>query len=222
MSIPSELPPSQPQGAQNSDKEFNFRKLEERYDRLLNEERQKRIEAEQAVQAAQRRGAALEDEEDHDGDPYIDKKRLDKKLNTFGQRVKQETQSEIQRAVNEAIAKERQQAWVKANPDFYEVMQHAQKFAERDPEWAEEFLNLPEGFERQKLVYKSIKALGIHKKEEPKASIQDTINNNKKGLYYSPSGVGTAPYQSQGDFSPVGQKSAYDKMQELKNRLRLG
>jgi len=81
---------------------------------------------------------------------------------------------------------------MKNNPDFYEVMNHAQKFAERDPELAESILTMPEGFERQKLVYKNIKALGIHKKEEPKPSIQETIDKNRRSPYYQPSGVGAA------------------------------
>jgi hypothetical protein len=33
--------------------------------------------------------------------------------------------------------------------------------------------------------------------------------------------VANAPYSSVGDFSSTGQKQAYEKMQELKNRLRI-
>jgi hypothetical protein len=61
----------------------------------------------------------------------------------------------------------------------------------------------------------------LHKPPEAKPSIQETIDKNRKGPFYQPTGVGTAPYAGGGDFSPTGQKSAYDKMQELKARLRL-
>jgi hypothetical protein len=99
-------------------------------------------------------------------------------------------------------------------------MQHAEKFAQKDPELAETILNMPDSFERQKLVYKSIKALGVHKPEVQAPSIQDKIDANRRSPYYQPSGPGSAPYQSQGDFSPAGQKNAYAKMKELQNRLR--
>ena len=68
--------------------------------------------------------------------------------------------------------------WLKNNPDFYEVMNHAQAFADKDPELAESILEMPEGFERQKLVYKNIKALGIHKPAEQKPNIQDKIDSS--------------------------------------------
>ena len=101
-------------------------------------------------------------------------------------------------------------------------MKHAQKLVDKDPELAETILEMPDTFERQKLVYKSIKSLGLHKPEESKESIQSKIDANRRTPYYQPSGVASAPYASQGDFSPAGQKNAYDKLKELKNRLRLG
>jgi len=111
--------------------------------------------------------------------------------------------------------------WLKNNPDFYEVLQNAEKFAQKDPELAESILEMPDTFARQKLVYKNIKALGLHRPEVKAPSIQEKIDANRKSPYYQPSGVGSAPYQSVGDFSTGGQKQAYDKMQELKNRLRI-
>ena len=110
---------------------------------------------------------------------------------------------------------------MKQNPDFYDVMQHAQAFADKDPELAETILSMPEGFERQKLVYKNIKALGMHKKEEPKATIQDKIEANRRSPYYQPSGMASPGYSSGGDYSEAGKKNAFDKMQELKKRLRI-
>lgn len=207
------------EAAPQTDKELNFAKLREQ----LNQERQARLQSEQRIQELEKsRQMAPPDDEDDDGEPYVDRRKLRKELGRVVQQTKQETQSEIKQAVAQALNEERKQNWMKNNPDFYEVMQHAQKLADKDPELADTILELPDGFERQKLVYKNIKALNLHKKEEPKPSIQETIDRNRRSPYYQPSGVGTSPYASQSDFSQSGQKSAYEKMQQLKNQLRLG
>ncbi len=199
-----------------SDKELNFRALQAKYEKQLSEERAARQEAERLVQERSR----IPEDDDSD-EPYVDHKKLNKKLEKFGQQTMQQTQHEIKTAVHQALYEERKQNWLKSNPDFYDVMQNAQKFADKDPELAETILEMPDTFERQKLVYKNIKSMGLHKAAEPERSIQQKIDANRKSPYYQPSGQGTAPYASQGDFSPTGQKNAYDKLQELKKNLRL-
>jgi hypothetical protein len=213
---------SQAQEQKPSDKELNFRALEQKYQKQLEQERQARLEAEKIAQEAQQRKNQIQDDEEDDSDPYIDHKKLGKKLDKFGNQIKQQTQSEIKQAVAQALQEERQANWLKANPDFKEVMGHAQKFWENDQELAETILEMPDTFERQKLVYKNIKALGLHKPAQKVPTIQEKVDANKRSPYYQPSGTGSAPYSSQSDFSAGGQKQAYDKMQELKNRLRLG
>jgi hypothetical protein len=184
----------------------------------LEQERNARLEAERKLQEASQRSIS----EDEDDEPYVDHKKLEKKLAKFGEQNQKQTQTEIQRAVQTALHEERKNNWLKQNNDFHEVLQHADKLAQRDPDLAESILEMPESFERQKLVYKNIKALGLHKSPEKVPSIQDKIDANKRSPYYQPSGVGTAPYtSSSGDFSSTGQKEAYAKMQELKNRMRL-
>jgi hypothetical protein len=200
----------------NNDKEVNFAQLRQKYEREL---ASKNAQIEEMQRAAQTK-PALQDEDDDDSDPYIDKKRLRKEQAKLSQNIKQETQGEIQKAVHMALSEERKQNWLKANNDFYDVLQHADKFAQQDPELAETILQMPEGFERQKLVYKSIKSLGLHKPEVKQASVQDKIDANKKSPYYQPSGVGASPYSQVGDFSKTGQEQAYKKMKELQNRLR--
>lgn len=217
MTVPDQQ--NQVQENKPSDKELNFRALEAKYQRQLEQARSEAEEAKRLAQEALSRKHQDDDEEDDQ--PYVDDKKLNKKLAKFGEQTKQQTQTEIQRAVHQAIHEERKQGWLKNNPDFYDVMQHADKFALKDPELAETILEMPEGFERQKLVYKNIKALGLHKPEEKAPSIQQKIDANRRSPYYQPSGVGSAPYAGSGDFSAVGQKQAYDKMQELKNRLRI-
>jgi hypothetical protein len=218
---------TQVQDQKPDNKEYNFRQLEAKYERKLAEERaareQERTAREQAERLAQEALAKKQtddDEEDY-SEPYVDHKRFKKEQAKFGQKLKQETKSEISNAVKEALAEERRQNWLKSNSDFFEVMQHAEKFAQVDPELAETILEMPNTFERQKLVYKNIKALGIHKPAEKTPSIQDKVDANRRSPYYQPSGFANAPYANGGDFSQSGQKNAYQKMQELKSKLRI-
>jgi len=211
--------PSTPEQSKQNDKELNFRMLEQKYEKQLAQERQARLEAEKKYQ--EREKPQSRDDDDDESDPYVDHKRLNKKLAKFGEQSKKQTQSEIQNAVQMALKEERKSNWIKSNPDFYDVLGHAEKFAQHDPELAETILEMPEGFERQKLVYKSIKSLGIHKPEVKAASVQEKIDANRRGAFYQPSGVGTAPYLSQGDFSKGGQEQAYKKMKELQNKLKI-
>ena len=204
--------------ARPNDKEFNFRAQEAKYQRML-DERDRRI-----AELEQKRTATPDDYDDEDdsADPYVDRKKLKKELNKYGQKVKQDADSAVKTAVQQAIYEERQRSWLKANPDFTQVLEHAQKLYDADPELGDTILEMPEGFERQKLVYKNIKALGLHKPASPKETVQSKIDSNRRGAYYQPSGMGAAPYAAQSDFTPGGQKNAYEKMMELKRNLRLG
>jgi hypothetical protein len=205
--------------AQVSDKELNFRRLEQSYQQKLEQERAARLELERQLQEKSKPTHVNDDEEDDE--PYVDKKKLTKTLQRFGEQTQKQTQSEIQTAVAMALKEERRQNWLKQNSDFYDVMQHAEKFAETDPELAETILEMPDTFERQKLVYKNIKALRLHQPKAQEPSIQQKIDANRRSPYYQPNGVGAAPYASAGDFSTSGQKNAYEKMLALKNNLRL-
>jgi heme oxygenase len=201
---------------QPTNKELNFRALEAKYQREL-----ERLNSEKERLSQQLEERNKVQEEPESTDPYIDHKRLDKKFNQFSQ----STQTEIQKAM--AMAKEaakdelKQEMFLDNNPDFYDVLKNVEKFAQKVPKLAETILKMPEGFERQKLVYQSIKELGLDKPEVKQQSIQEKVDANKRSPYYQPSGVGTAPYAQGGDFSPTGQKAAHAKMKELQARLRI-
>ncbi len=220
MTVPSQENQVQNQDKPN-DKEFNFRAMEAKHQRELQQERNARLQAERIAQEAISKKQQVNDDDDDDSETYIDKKRLNKQLNKFGQ----STQSEIQKAMEQAkfAAKEelKQEMWLENNPDFHDVLQHAEKFAQKSPELAKSILKMPDNFERQKLVYQNIKELGVHKPEVKQSSVQEKIDANRRSPYYQPSGVGASPYSSQSDFSAAGQKQAYDKMQEFKNKWRI-
>lgn len=206
-----------------SDKEYNFQQLRKQ----LDSERQARMQAEEKAkkfeEETQRRASSQsEDDEDEDDDPYVDRRHLDKRFKKWEMTLEEKMERKAEEKARSLLNQERQQSYMKQHEDFNEIMQPdmLQKFIDKHPGLAEGILSMPEGFERQKLVYENIKALGINKKEEA-PSVQDKINQNRRSPYYQPSGVGTSPYQGAGDFSNAGKKSAYDKMQDLKKRLRI-
>ena len=204
----------QQQETKPSDKEMNFRALE---NRLRNEQLEKQ-ELQRQLQLAQQQARPVQQEEEDDNEPYVDRKKLNKTLSRFGEATQGEIQKAMEIAKQSAKEELKQEMWLENNPDFYDTLKHAEKFAQRAPKLAETILRMPEGFERQKLVYQNIKELGIDKPEQKQSSIQDKIDANQRSPYYQPSGVGTAPYASVGDYSKQGQKQAYEKMQQLKSK----
>jgi hypothetical protein len=217
MTVPAD---NQVQAQDNkaADKELNFRRQEAYYKKMLDD---KDKENQMLARELEQRRASQQEEEDTDSEPYVDNKKLNKKFAKFGEQTMKQTQNEIKQAVQAALRDERQSNWLKNNSDFYDVMQHAEKFHAHDPELAETILEMPESFERSKLVYKNIKALGLHKPPVKESPIQEKIDSNRRNAIYQPGNVGAAPYQQVGDFSEQGQQSAYKKMMEQKARLRI-
>lgn len=200
-----------------NDKEYNFRQIEKK----LQDERAAREQLEKELQML--RSQPKQQDDDDDSEPYVDHKKLTKTLSKFGQNTQSEIQKAMEIAKQNAKSEVRQEMWLESNPDFYEVLQqHAEKLPTRAPKLAESILKMPDSFERQQLVYNNIKALGLDKPQPKESSIQEKVDANRRSPFYQPTGVGSAPYAAAGDFSDSGQKNAYNKMQELKNRLRLG
>jgi hypothetical protein len=206
--------------AKQSDREINFRKQEAMYLRQLDQERQEKEKLRQENESLKKTPQHVQ-EEDDDSEPYVDHKKLNKRLTANNQ----VTQSEIQKAMEIAkrSAKEelKQEMWLENNPDFYDVLQKADDFAQRAPKLAENILRMPDNFARQQLVYQTIKEMGIDKPAQKQSTVQDKIESNKRSPYYQPTGSNAAPYAAVGDFSATGQKNAYEKMQQLKSTLRI-
>jgi hypothetical protein len=223
MTAPLQNNQAQTQENKPTDKELNFRALEAK----LAQERQARLEMEKEIQrlAAEKnqpRQTSHDDDDDKDDEPYVDHRKLNKKLAKFNEQNKQQTQAEIQRAIQQARQEASQEAYVESNPDFYDVLQnHADKLAQKSPQLAKAILAMPDNFDRQKLVYQNIKELGLHQEPKKQQSIQEKVDANKRSPYYQPSGIGAAPYSQVGDYTEQGQKQAYEKMQALKKQLRI-
>lgn len=225
MSIEAQATPEQDK---NEIIEKNLSKQRQMYERQLEQERIARQQAEERANAAEaaskerNRSTANDADDEDDGEPYVDRRKLNKELHKFQANMEKTIDQKAEAKASALIEQERRSNYLKENSDFNQVMNEdiVEKFAAKHPRLAENILRMPDSFERQKLVYENIKALGVDKPEQKQQSIQDKIDANKKNPYYQPTGVGAAPYASTGDFSASGQKNAYHKMQELKNRLR--
>jgi hypothetical protein len=204
-----------------NDKEYNFAQIRKQLEQERAEKLQWKTKAEEAEKAKAKINA--QDDDDFSDEPYVDEKRLQKKLAKFEERFVQKVDEQAEAKARALIEQERQSAFLKANPDFHEILKEdvIQKFAEKHPDIAEPMLEMPNNFARQKLLYQNIKALGVNKPAQPAPTIQETIDKNRRSPFYQPSGVAAAPYAANGDFSDTGQKAAFQKMKELQKRLRI-
>lgn len=226
MTLNAQEIPNNASDSKPNDKEYNFAQLRKQAEA----ERVARIQAEERAAELERKLSSkpIDEDDDDDSEPYVDRRKLKKELNRFGEQSKQQTQAEIHKAVQQALDEKDRQMYLKQNNDFNQVMSGdvIQKFADRHPQLAENILRMPEGFERQKLVYETIKALGVDKPEAKPQSIQEKIDANRKNPYYQPSQMGTAPYgthQATGrNVSAQEGENLYKQMQQLKQNMRLG
>ncbi len=207
-------------GVKTEDADKNFRLLERKHRLEMDQERQARQDLERKLQEIESRQSIADDDDD---EPYVGHKKLDKKFNSFEKKLEQTIEKKAEERARALLDTRDQEDWATKNNDFSEVMKedNLMKLLNRAPALADSIKRMPDGFEKQKLVYNTIKSMGIDKPETKQPSIQDKIDANKRSPYYQPSGVGAAPYSASSDFSAQGQKQAYAKMQELKNRLRM-
>ncbi len=205
--------------------EYNFAQMRKN---LENEQKARQAAEERLAQLEQEKqqkfkaSLPYKDDDDDDAEPYVDHKKLNKKFAQFEESFEKKVDARAEQKARSMIEQERQASFLKQNPDFNQVLspEMLQKFVEKHPDIAEPMLDMPDNFSRQKLLYQNIKALGLNKPTPTGPTIQETIDKNRKSPYYQPSGGNTPPYASQGDFSPGGQKNAYQKMQELISNRR--
>ena len=211
---------NQVQDNKPSDKEINFRKIEEKHRRELSEMQARLEETERKATEALSRNQV---EDDNDDEPYVGHKKLEKKLSSFEKRLEEKIDKRAEEKARMIMDRKEEEDWIKNNSDFSDVLkeENLMKLVNKAPGLAESIKRMPDGIEKQKLVYNTIKTMGLDKSEPKQQSVQEKIDANRRSPYYQPSGVGAAPYAGGGDFSPAGQKAAHAKMQELKSRLRI-
>jgi len=204
-----------------NDKELNFRALEAKFDKIITQERAEKERLAKELEDV--RKSKYQQDDDEDADPYVDRKRLDKKFAKFGESTKTEIQQAMEEAKRKAKEELKREIWLENNPDFYDVMEkHGERFYQKAPHLADTILKMPDNFERKQLVYHNIKSLGLDRPEQKQPSIQDKVDANRRSPYYQAPMMGTPPYASAGDFSEAGKKNAWEQVQKLKAGLRLG
>lgn len=193
--------------------EHNFAQIRKQ----LEQERAGRVAIEEELAQLKQAAQKPKYDQEDDSEPYVDHKKLNKKFAEYDQDLEKKIEKKAEIIAKNMIENERQSSFLKANPDFQQILspEMLQKFVEKHPEMAEPMLEMPDNFARQKLLYQNIKALGLHKPAAPEVSIQQKVDANRRSPYYQPSGNASPPYASQGDFSDSGQKNAYSKMKEL-------
>lgn len=206
------VPTNPTNDVQKEDKDYNFEQLRRK---LENTEREKQAALAKAsayekeiAEAAKKKFREPEPDDDSYDEPYVDERRLNKRLERFEERFSKQVDEKAELKARQMLEQERNSQFLKHNTDFNQILsaENIEKFAKTHPDIAEEMLEMPDGFNRQKLLYQQIKALGIHKPPAPAVSIQETIDKNRKGPFYQPSGIGSAPYAGGGITHPQARK----------------
>lgn len=205
-----------------NDKELNFRAMEAKHRREIEQEKQARMELERKLQEIETR-KQQHVEEDEEDEPYVGHKKLEKKLSSFERKLDEKIDKKAEEKARILLQNKEENEWLENNKDFDSVLseENLMKLVNKAPGLAQSIKRMPDGFEKQKLVYNTIKSMEIDKPTQKQPSIQEKIDANRRSPYYQPSGMGSAPYASDGDFSAAGQKNAYNKMKELQSRLRI-
>lgn len=215
--------------SKSNDKEYNFaqlRKKQEQTEYELNKEREERARLTEQVETLKsQKSKTDDDDDDNDAEPYIDKKTLKKHIRKLKEENETIITQKAEEIANRVLEQERKNNEVyrlkSMYPDFNEVLneQTAQKLSERHPELADKILKVPDEQLRKEMAYQAIKSMNLHKPDAPKTNTQDQINQKQRTPYYYPSGVANPAANSVSDFSDVGKKQAWEKMQSLiKNR----
>lgn len=217
MTVPEQNSQAQPVQDKQKELENNFVAQRKFYEKQLAE--QKTL-FEQQLQQLQQGKIASDTDYDNDDDraeDFINRKSFAKELDKRFANVDKKIEQKAEEKARLLVQQERQANFLKQNSDFHQILteENLQKFVDKHPEIAEPMLEMPDNFARSKLLYQNMKALGIHKPPEQPKPIQQTIDQNRRGPFYQPSGMGAAPYANNGDFSQTGQKAAYDKMMSL-------
>lgn len=211
------------QQTQEKTAEYNFAQIRKQLETERYAREQAELRAKQYEEELKKRQSVQEEKEDSYEEPYIDEKRLDKRLKSWEAQLDERIEKKAEAKARVLLEQEKQQAFLRENRDFEKIMspEMLQKFVDTYPEVAEGILNnMPDDFNRQKHVYKTIKSLKLHVKPEETENIEATIAKNQKSALYQPSNVAPSAYRTNGgDYSKDGKKQAYDKMQELAARF---
>ena len=217
--------------SQSSDKDYNFRRLEEAKEK----EREQRIRAEMQAEALQKEIQEIKEylkpkEKDpfDDDDEFIDpelKTRLNAKLakereslKREAERIARDTYSNIQKEKDEAEQKNFLKRLKEKYPDFDEVVneQSIAEFHKKDPDAMETILDIEDEYKRRERAYKKMKSF---KESTPEPSVKEVVAKNQKNPYHVPNT--SAPTSNAIDFdvrSKEARESAYAALKAAQRR----
>lgn len=214
-SVKSELAATNSSAEQQkqADKEINFARLRQEKEYLAQELQKSNAERDRLLQ--QSRNNQSENDEDDSDEPYVDHKKLNKRL----ARLEKDFEVKAEEKARKMIEEDRQRNFMSRlkseYSDFDQILteETATKLEQVNPKLAQMILQIPDEYQRRAMAYEAIKTAGLHKKPET-SSIQDKVNQNQRNPLNIPSSSGSAP-SGMGDYSEAGKKAAYAKMQEL-------
>ena len=211
--------------SQENAKELNFRKLEASRE----EEREKRIRAEMEAQHLKQRIEALEQRdrppeidplENLSTDDLLDPNRLKVTLQNKMLKERNQYKKEAEQMTRQILDEERKKDFMgrlKSNyRDYDDVMtqDNINTLGQSNPEFVRSLNHVSDDYERGELIYTYLKR--NHKKEEPKPSIKDKVEENAKNPYLINSSIGT-PAPSAIDFdvsSKAAREAAYARLKK--------
>ena len=208
-----------------SDKELNFRRLENQRD----EERERRIRAEMEAQLLKQRMDHIEKQlQQPEIDPldgvedYVDPKRLKAVLEKERTALKKEAEEITERKLRELRDQEHKQNHVarlrSEFRDYDEVMNenNIANLEKTNPVFLKAVLQIQDDYERKKLAYEYLKQ--SKPKVEDVPSIKEKVDENLRNPYYIPSGSGNGMAVEFDIRSTQARKDAYDKLKQAQRR----
>jgi hypothetical protein len=211
-----------------SDKEFNFKKLEEARER----EREARIKAEMETQylkqemeniKAMMTPKEIDPLDAISDDDYADPSKFKAKLQQRLEKERQQFRKEAEEIARAAIEKDRKSNYLtrlkSEFQDFDQVMNedNVAKLEQANPEFVQSLFHIQDDYERRKLAYKYLKRGETHKVEE-KPSIKEKVAENMQNTFYIPSSSGVPTAVDFDLKSPQARQAAYDKLKAAQKR----
>lgn len=208
-----------------SDKEINFRRLENQRD----EERERRIKAEMEAQLLKQRMDQIEKQlQPKESDPldgvedYVDPERLKAVLRQERTALKKEAEEIAERKMREMRLQDEKLNHVSKLRsefrDYDEVMNEGNiaRLEQSNPVFLKAVLQIQDDYERKKLAYEYLKQSTPKVTESP--SIKEKVDENLRNPYYIPSGSGT-PMAVEFDLSSdKSRKDAYAKLKQAQRK----
>lgn len=179
------------------------------------------------LEESMKRAAPKEIEDSNE--PYVDHNRLRKEMDKLAENMASTIDKKAEEKARALILEERRNEYLQKNKDFHEVMQgeEIEKFIQEYPHLAGPMAKMPDNFERQQLVYETMKTLKSAKPAPnaappvQKSALAQAFEARKPQMAYSPGGSAGGPFQSIGDFSQGGMKNAYDRYKSLQKTVSL-